>query len=643
MTAHHERFGDIAILSLDTTGFEHLTEQEKKLSYHLAQAGLWGRAISLQQGSVHHMPLLQALMTIYKNINPEVLTEQAQASYTLVVNYLKTFFAHNGMYHSMSGQRLPVPFTDVHLRDLRFNTTVNQALDVLNTTLFHTSIPEYRTVQKEGVDVVVESGGNFYHNMTTQEVQDYRRQHEAPESDRPAPFGFNERLIKHADGRIEAQKVSLHGLYGEYVSHIITHLKQALPHACNPQQQHAIQSLITFYTTGDAVDFDHHCVNWTLDQDSNVYFINGLIESYDDPLGIGCTFESIVAFKNPIQTAKVSLITQHIQWFEDHLPFDTEFKKPIASGLSASSVTVVSMAGETSPTLPLGINLPNSDWIRKVHGSKSVNLANVATAHAKNSVELRHALYLPEDLPLIEHHLEETNSLHTDLHEIAGHGSGQLRAGVNPEILGPYYSTIEEARADLVALYYIADPYLQTIGVVNADIMMNDFAKAQYLGYFTNGAIGQLRRVTLGQDLTQAHFKNRQLITTWLLDHCPSSVMEMVIEDGHYYIRVHDVTAIRAAIGSLLTQVQAIKSTGDLEAAKQLVERYGRIVNHDVHRDVIERVSKLDLPSVTGFMTPIIDENLNILHESNFLQQQVRLSEQYVLHPHMELSHTLHV
>lgn len=640
MTSHHERFGDIAILSLETTGFEQLSQQEQALSYHLAQAGLWGRAISLQQGSPHHMPILQALVTLYKNINPEVLTTQAHASYQLIVDYLKTFFAHNGIYHSMSGQQLPVPFNQDHLRDLRFNETLGQAIDTLHKLLFHPSLPEYRTVQKDGVDVVQASGGNFYHNMSTKDVLTYRQTH-YPTMEETPPFGFNERLSKKDDGTIFAERVSVDGLYGEYVQHIVDELKQALPYACNPQQKESIQALITFYQTGNAEDFDTHSVAWTLDRDSNVYFINGLIESYEDPLGVACTFESIVAFKNPIQTAKVSKITENIQWFEDHMPFDVAFKKPVASGLSASSVTVVSMAGETSPTLPLGINLPNSDWIRKVHGSKSVNLANVASSHAKNSVELRQALFLPEYWPLLERYQEETNSLHTDLHEIAGHGSGQLLPGVNPDVIGPYYSTIEEARADLVALYYIADPYLQSIGVVDSDIDIQEFAKAQYVSYFTNGMIGQLRRVTLGQELTQAHFKNRQLISEWLLDHCPPSAMSMVQQDDHYYIHVYDVAVVRQAIGTLLTEVQRIKSTGDFDAAKKLVERYGRFVHEPIHRDVLNRVAALNLPSVTGFMTPMIDKNergYNIRHEHDFLQQQLHLTEQYVFqHPSFSL------
>jgi dipeptidyl-peptidase III len=626
--SYSERLNDIAILQLNTDGFDKLEMKQKNLTYHLAQAGLYGKFISLDQGSRYNISLFDALISLYEKVDNsnenETLKKQLHDS-------LFTLFAHNGMYHSMSGERLALP---LDIQDLQImKDTEAELVQIITSILFEEEIQAFRTVQKDDVDVVALSGGNFYENLTTEEVLNFRNSaYPQTESDEVPPYGFNEKIIKHQNGQIERQIISENGLYAKYIKKIIESLEKALEFSENEKQHLAISSLIDFYHSGDAKDFDKHCVAWTDDQSSNIYFINGLIESYEDPLGIGCTFESVVAFKNPIQTAKVEKIIENIQWFEDNSPINQAFKKEKATGLSASSVTVVSMAGDTSPTLPLGVNLPNSDWIRSKHGSKSVNLANVASSRSSHEVQLRQALYLDEYQDVIAQYGNMTNSLHTDLHEIAGHGSGKILEGVNTDSLGAYYSTIEEARADLVALYYMADEKLKEFGVYDNEVDVAKATLAQYITYLTNGAISQLRRVKLGNDLTQAHFRNRQLIALWTLKHADSEKVKMIEKDGKHYIQVMDIEHVRNLFGQLLAEIQRIKSEGDFEAAKNIVMTYGTTVNQTIHQEVLARIEKLNLPNVVGFITPMLvkeSDNVVIKQAQDFFKQQLELYKQY--------------
>lgn len=638
MEKYSERFNDIVILQLDTQGFEKLSEKQKSLVYHLSQAGLWGRTISLDQGSMHNAPLINSLIELYGVVDKKYLLHKQ------IHDSLFMLFAHNGIYHSTSGEKLPLP---LQLDTLNAYESQEPALvELIRDIWFSGKLKQFRTVQKEGVDVVVESGGNFYQNLTTQEVQAYRQENYPQLStDEVPPFGFNERLVKDINGVIERQTISENGLYGQYVKNIIDCLNKALEFTENEQQHESISTLIDFYKTGNAADFDKHCVAWTKDRDSHIYFINGLIESYDDPLGIGCTFESIVAFKNPIQTAKVNKIIENIQYFEDNLPFDKQFKKDKAQGLSASSINVISMAGDTSPSLPLGINLPNSDWIRAKHGSKSVSLSNVSSSRSAYEVQLREALFLSKYHGALEKYNSLTNDLHTDLHEIAGHGSGKVLEGVNTEVLGQYYSTIEEARADLVALYYMADDKLKEAGIYDDNVDMKEAATAQYVSYLTNGAFGQLRRVDFGNDLTQAHFRNRQTIALWVLENADPYKVQLVQQNGLHYVEVNDIEHVKEMFGKLLEKVQTIKSTGDLEGAKELVMKYGTKVNRSLHSEIIARIAKLDMPKVVGFVTPMLvqkDNTVVIEQATNFFEQQMVLHKQYVTtEPNNKMKHKM--
>lgn len=620
---YSERFNDIAILQLDTEGFDALTDKQKKLAFHLSQAGLWGRFISLDQGSSRNIPLVSSLIELHQKVEQDHPLKQ-QIHDTLFI-----LFTHNGIYHNMSGEKLSLPLSKETLETFKGEENLTTQIKEL---WFDASIPQFRTVQTEGVDLVQASGGNFYQNLTTAEVAQYRKDnYPQVDGDEVPPFGFNQRLVKNTEtGEITAETVSENGLYGQYVQKIIESLTAALEFSENEEQHLSISTLIDFYKTGSAADFDKHCVAWTKDQNSDIYFINGLIESYEDPLGIGCTFESIVAFKNPLQTAKVNKIIENIQWFEDNMPFDKAFKKDKAVGLSASSVNVISMAGETAPSIPLGINLPNSDWIRSKHGSKSVNLSNVATSRSAYEVPLREELFLKKYHASLEAYGSMSSNLHTDLHEIAGHGSGTVNEGVTAEVLGAYYSTIEESRADLVALYFMSDEKLKEFGVYDSNVDVKEAATAEYISYITNGALSQLRRVDLGNDLTQAHFRNRQLIATWVLAHADPEKIAMIEQGGKHYIEIHDIGHAKELFGQLLTKVQAIKSTGDFEGAKDLVMTYGTKINQDLHKEVLDRMSKLDMPKVTGFVTPMLiqkEDTIVLEQPQDFFKQQVELHQ----------------
>lgn len=639
-----ERFNDIAVTQLNTQGFEQLTDRQQKLAYYLAQAGLWGRYISLDQGSEYNVPMFRALLSLHAQLKALRDTELHCSLFREVHESLYLMFAHNGVYHSTTGAKLDLPLSQAKLASAPGHpqanlTSMSQAVAMIQAIWFTGVIKSWRTVQTEGVDVVARSGANFYKGLTTEEVQQWRAANypqdllTGAEDPEVPPYGFNERLSRAVDGGIRREVVCANGLYGPYVQKIIENLGKALEFAENDSQRASLSTLIDFYQSGTAEAFDNHCVAWVKDQASSIYFINGLIESYDDPLGICCGFESIVAFKNPLQTAKVEKIIDHIQWFEDSMPFDARFKKEKAQGLSASSITVVSMAGETAPSLPLGINLPNSDWIRKKHGSKSVNLENSASSRSGFEKPLRDALYLPQYQNILEKYLNLTNGLTIDLHEIAGHGSGKLLPGVNTDVLGAYYSVIEECRADLVALYFIADEKLKQFGIYDSGVDVQEAALAQYVVYITNGAFGQLRRISAGQDLTQAHFRNRQLISLWLLEHAdPERLRLVTAADGRVFVEVNDVEHVRELVGQLLAKIQEIKSTGDFEAGRDLVMTYGTKVDQALLQEVHQRVAALDMPKTVCFVTPVLEfegDAVTLRQVDNFFEQQAQLFNDY--------------
>ncbi len=679
MSQQIDRFGKSAILNLNVEGFDKLPLQKKHLVYHLSMSGLYGRDLFLQQNYKHNLTVKTVLETMYQTIQSVDSTNLNNEIFSRFTQYLKEFWLHVGIYDCFSNKRLEVHFTEVEFNYLLSYTEfeLNQSdLTLVRSILFDSDFTQlYKNIQADGVDVVAESGGNFYDNLTAAEVDIYRsvkypRLHNAPQ------FGFNSRLVKKTleediteshelyenslayllneyqkehelneeisvDNNVVIieERISANGLYGEYVSNIIKHLEMSVEYAENNEQKASILTLIEFYKTGNPADFDVHSLAWVKDQESEIFFINGLIESYDDPKGIGCTFESVVAFKNPEQTEKVNKIIENIQWFENNMPVDSQFKKEEASGLSASSVTVAGMAGATSPTLPLGICLPNSDWIRAQHGSKSVNLANVHNARGESEGDLKSEFFLEDYQSIIKEHTSTSTSLHTDLHEVACHGSCKTLEGVSNEDLDIYYSVIEEARADLVGLYFINRNELVDFGVLEDNIDLKEFGLAQYVHYLTNGSLLQLRRVELGATLAQPHLRNRQLISNWLLEQAQESkCAEQVTQDGKTYIVVNDFDKCRELFGELLGEIQRIKSTGDFTAAKAIVEQYGTQVNYDLHSQILERVESINPPSLYGFTTPIYtevkDESGNVVdyevhQKDNFVEDQLYLSKQF--------------
>ena len=632
-----DRFENLEVLKLNVEGFDKLPLDKKALVYYLSEAGLWGRNVFYQQNYKHNLIVKQTLEILYKYLSTQSSESEELSK---LENYLKKFWFHVGIYDCFSNKRLEVDFTREEFEklvgesQLVFNPEDYQT--VLSVLFDSTFTKEYKNIQQAGVDVVAQSGGNFYDGLTSEEVDEFRSK-TYPEMEDSPQFGFNSVLVKQEDGSVQEQLIFNEGLYGDYTQKITENLEKALRYVENDAQKSSIESLISFYQTGKAEDFDRHSLEWVKDQESEIFFINGLIESYDDPKGIGCTFESIVAFKNPEQTAEVNKIIENIQFFEDNMPVDSRFKKKEAAGLSASSVTVSSMAGATSPTLPLGICLPNSDWIRAKHGSKSVNLSNVAGA--KENVELREEFIHPQYLESVKLYSAASNSKHTDLHEVAGHGSCQTLEGVSNEDLDIYYAVIEESRADLVGLYFMPMPEMQTLGVINSNYELKEYALGQYVSYLTNGVILNLRRVELGKDLAQPHLRNRQLISTWLLDHATNKEMELIQKDGKHFIKVNDLYGCQQLLGQLLGEIQRIKSEGDYKAAKAIVEKYGTKVNQEIHKETLERVERLNIASLTGFLTPIFDlqqENgvlvdVKMRSHDTFIEDQLYLSENYDL------------
>jgi len=707
MTNKTERFGKCAVLPLNTTGFENLSLQKKHLVFHLTEAGLYGRNLFLQQNYEHNLVVKDVLENMFESLSEKAYITPP-SSFIALTDYLKRFWIHVGIYHGMSNKRLDVGFDQEEFDYLIKEAGVeeNEKTELTKRVLFdETFTKPLKNIQKSGVDVVAESGGNFYKNLTEIEANEHikkslnasilfrkiekeRKNPESPlygitkdeffknsgkiktkddgekskkqflktidvildsitegadhsdEKDLPQ-YGFNSRLVKDEQtGEITEEFVCVDGLYGDLVSKIVENLEKAVEFAENTIQRESIETLITFYKTGSPEDFDTHSLKWVQDQESEIFFINGLIESYDDPKGIRCTFESLVAFKNPIQTEKVNNIIKNIQWFETNMPVDPSFKKDEAAGLSASSVTVAGMAGATSPTLPLGICLPNSDWIREKHGSKSVNLFNVANARGESEIALKDEFFLPQYLDAVKLYGSQAGSLHTDLHEVAGHGSCKSNAGVSNEALDIYYAVIEEARADLVGLYFMGLPELVEFGILEDDIDLEAFTQAAYINYITNGSMLQLKRVDFGDDLAQPHLRNRQLVVNWVLTNDTENCVELTIDikNGKQYAKINDFDALRTLFGKLLGKIQEIKSTGNFDAAQEIVETYGTKVNRNTHAEVLERVKVLDTPSTYGFTTPLYEEVLNdngevidyvTYQKPTFIEDQLYLSKRY--------------
>lgn len=631
-----ERFADIEVLRYKVPGFEELSLNQKKLVYYLSQAAIYGRDILWSQNNRYNLELRQLLEAIYTSY--EGSREDAQFKAFEV--YLKQVWFGNGIHHHYSMDKF-TPTFDRSFIEAQIKTLpaekIPANLDDLMRVMFEPEFMAKKVNQAAGVDIIQSSATNLYEGVTQKEVEDYYAALKDTTDLTPISYGLNTRVTK-LDGKVVEQVYCLGGLYSEAIAKIIENLELALPYTENQAQRSTIESLIKYYRTGDLKTFDEYSILWVKDAVSQVDFVNGFIESYDDPLGMTGNWESIVNFKNIEASQRTEVISANAQWFEDNSPIDPRFRKAEVKGVSAKVITAAILAGDAYPSTPIGINLPNANWIRAMHGSKSVTIENITQAYDEAS----HGNGFNEEFvpdmemrQLMNKYLFITDNLHTDLHECLGHGSGQLLPGVDPDALKSYGSTLEETRADLFALYYLADPKLVELGLVDSP----EAYKAQYYKYILNGLMTQLMRIEPGKDVEEAHMRNRKLIAEWVMEKgAKKKVVELYKKDGKSYIRVNDFEKLRELFGQLLFEVQRIKSEGDYKAGSELVEKYAVKVDPKLHKEVLERYSHLTIAPYRGFVNPIyvpvVNESgqitdIKVTYGEGFAEQMLRYSRDY--------------
>lgn len=636
-----ERFDNKIVLRLNTEGFDALSIQQKNLVRHLTLAGHAGRDITYLQNCKHGLIARQTLEAMYQQ-----LIASPRAEFDGFIEYLKVFYASNGLYDNHHNGRLPVTFTEAQFNALAKETSAPaDAIEITRKALFDPSfIKPYRTFKEGEGDLLALSEVNVYENLTAEEATGFRAAHYS--KDKRAPNrGVNTRLVKSinpVDGTsiIEEQIMKIDGLYGEHIAKIVEHLKLATQYAENTIQKESIEHLIRFYETGDPAYFDEHCKSWIADTNSDIVFINGFIEDYQDPLGTACFFESLVAFKNPIESKRIHSIIENIQWFEDHLPCDTRFKKTKASAMSASSVTMIGFSGQMNPQPPRGVILPNAEWLREEVGSKTLTLSNVIHAQESTSHWIVDEFIHPNYRDVVREYGSDTTIELINLHEMCGHALGQLLDNVRNSDMKEFRSVIEESRADIIALYYIADPKLIEIGLLPPDTDIEKFAYAAYVNYFTSGSFLQLRRLPdFTTSLSQPHMRNRQLICDYILDMAKTCrSIEWVKRDAKRYIVINDLQGLRKLIAVALAEIQRIKSEGDYEAAKKLAFKYGTYVDQDTLVEVKQRIAKINPPAWTAFVSPSFVEiptestesgmkNWTLSQPESFLEDQMELSK----------------
>lgn len=616
-----ERFADIQILRYELKDFNTLTLKQKQLIYCLAQATLWGRDITFDQFGRYNLRIRTLLERMYKVYGEE---EKELAT------YLKRVWFSNGIYHHYSCQKMLPKMSREHFIELAKKAEV-EVDDELMDVMFNPDVLPQRVNHADGDDLVATSACNFYEGVTQQEVSDY---YEAmKQTDEDPSWGLNTRLVKH-DGKLTEEVCRVGGRYSEYIKKIVHWLNEALNYAEDEQQEKVISLLIDYYTTGDLSTFDHYSIEWVRQTMPRIDFINGFIEVYGDPMGLKGSWEGIVHYKDLEATHRTEVLSQNAQWFEDNSPVDARFKKPVVKGVTANVVCAAMLGGDEYPSTAIGINLPNADWIRAKHGSKSITISNLTAAYDKaakgNGFREEYVAPLqlsPEGedvLAMINKYSHLTDDLHTDLHECLGHGSGQLLPGVPADALKSYASTIEEARADLFGLYYMADPKLVELGLL-PDL---EAYKAQYFTYMLNGALTQCVRIPLGEDIQEAHMRNRAIIANWVLAQCDNNEAELYRENQKTYLRINDYERLRQLFGVLLAEVQRIKSEGDINAARQLVETYGVKLNRELHSEIRQRYERLNIAPYKGFLNPLLKEVKDT--DGNVVDIEVDATETYV-------------
>lgn len=640
-----DQFADLQVLRYRVAGFDSLTLQQKKLVYYLSEAALQGRDILFDQNGKYNLQIRRLLETLYVHFTGD----RTEEPFLALEVYLKRVWFSNGIHHHYGCDKFVPGFsaeylknlilhTDVSLLPLESGETVEAMCDKLFPVIFHPEVMPKRVNQNDGEDLVETSAANYYEGVTQQEAEAfYAAQKAQGDAEHPVMYGMNSRLVKK-DGVIQEEVWKVGGLYGKAIEKIIGWLHWAEEVAENDSQRQVIRLLVAFYQTGDLKLFDDYSIQWLKDTASRVDFVNGFIESYGDPLGMKASWESIVNFKDLEATRRTELISSNAQWFEDHSPVNPSFKKERVKGVSAKVITAAMLAGDLYPSSAIGINLPNSNWIRSVHGSKSVTIGNLTDAYnkaARGNGFREEFVYSEAEKELLDNYADLTSDLHTDLHECLGHGSGKLLPGVDPDALKAYGSTIEEARADLFGLYYMADAKLVELGLLPD----NEAYKAEYYSYMMNGLMTQLVRIEPGAQIEEAHMRNRQLIARWALEKGrDGQIVEWVKKAGKTFVRINDYVRLRELFGQLLAEIQRIKSEGDFEAARALVENYAVKVDAALHAEVLERYSSLHLAPYKGFVNPVytpqVDENgeitdVTVLYDESYTEQMLRYSRDY--------------
>ena len=640
-----EQFADLQILRYRVPGFERLSLKQKMLVYYLSQAALEGRDILFDQNGKYNLQIRKLLEAVYIHYQGDRTTEDFQQFEI----YLKRIWFSNGIHHHYACDKLVPGFSAEYLTHLMASVdpsvlpvnkgeSVRAMCDKLFPVIFNPDVMPKRVNQADGEDLVLTSAANYYEGVTQAEAEAFYAARKAEGSPtEPVMYGMNSRLAK-VDGQIQEQVWKVGGMYSAAIGKIIGWLEKAGEYAENESQHEVIRLLIDFYRTGDLHTFDVYSIAWLKDTVSHIDFVNGFIESYGDPLGMKASWESIVDFKDAEATRRTELISSHAQWFEDHSPVDARFKKEAVKGVSAKVITAAILAGDLYPSTAIGINLPNSNWIRSVHGSKSVTIGNLTEAYnraARGNGFREEFVYSDVERKLLDTYADITDDLHTDLHECVGHGSGKLLPGVDADALRAYGSTIEEARADLFGLYYLADAKLVEWGLVpDAEAY-----KAEYYSYMMNGLMTQLVRIEPGRTVEEAHMRNRQLIARWVLEQGrEAKVVELVVREGKTYVRVNDYVQLRALFGKLLAEVQRIKSEGDYEAARRLVETYGVQIDPALHAEVLQRYERLHLAPYKGFVNPVYTlqtdaegnvTDVQIAYTEGYAEQMLRYSREY--------------
>ena len=611
-----ERFADIQMLRYRLDGFEALTLRQKLYIYYLAKATLCGRDITTDQFGRYNLRIRKVLEAIYERYEGDRTTEEYKALET----YLKRVWFSNGIHHHYGCEKFVPAFTEEYFRQVvDCCGCEDENIDELCKVIFDPTVLPKRVNQKAGDDLVQTSACNYYDEVTQQEAERFYDAMRDENDPMPISYGLNSTLRKTADGTLKEDVWHEGGLYGEAIKHITYWLEKASEVAENELQTKIIGMLVDYYRTGDLSKFDAYSIEWLKEHEGRIDFINGFIEVYGDPLGMKASWEGIVTYKDLVATQRTQTISKNAQWFEDHSPVDPRFRKPQVVGVTANVVCSAMLGGDEYPSTAIGINLPNADWIRAQYGSKSITIGNLTHAYnqaAKGNGFLQEFVADEATRAMIEKYGDVCDDLHTDLHECLGHGSGQLLAGVSADALGSYGSTIEEARADLFGLYYIADAKLVELGLVPDE----EAYKSQYYTYMMNGLLTQLTRIQPGNEIEEAHMRNRALIARWTLEHYPSAV-RLVKHDEKTYVEVSDYELLREAFAKLLAEIQRIKSEGDFEAAKLLVEHYAIYVEPKLHEELLARYKSLGIAPYKGFLNP----KMEIVSDSEGNVTDVRL------------------